>query len=89
VRHRPLTALGPTAATCATMSSFERWLRSRIWNSFMPSTQWCESISLLSGMPRLNWCTNSRTDDWDSPEPSTCSTILRTSQPVQSVGVAH
>jgi len=55
VRHRPLTAFGPTAATCVTISSFERWLRLRIWNSFMPSTQWCESISLLSGMPRLNW----------------------------------
>ena len=89
MRHRPLTAFGPTAATCTTSSSFERWFRSRICSSFMPSTQWCESISLLSGMPRLNWWANSRTDAWASPEPRTCSTILRTSQPVQSVGVAH
>ena len=45
-----------------TISSLESWSRSRICNSFMPSTQWCESISLLSGMPRLNWWANSRTD---------------------------
>src|SRR4051812_32104189 len=55
----------------------------------MPSTQWCESICLLTGIPRRNWCRNSFTDTCASAAPSTCSAILRTSQPSQSVGHDH
>ena len=84
-----LDRLRPDGRSCATTSSLVRCARSRICSSFMPSTQWCESISLLSGTPLRSWCTNSGNDACASPEPSTCSAILRTSHRVQSVGSVH
>src|SRR5256885_11648018 len=49
VRHRPLTAFGPTARSCATISSFVSWARSRVCRSVLPPTHMGETLSLFLG----------------------------------------
>ena len=89
VPQRPLTAFGPTAVE----------LRDDLVVREHASLADLQLVHAVDPVVRVDllverhaptsWCTNCGNDACASPEPSTCSAILRTSHPVQSVGSAH